>query len=234
MTPQAINHLTFKQSFIVTELLEHHRPSYVLFDIGNVLVHIEPAAFLQSLLIDTPENRLHYHSKVIEIVKRFERGDDSTESFFANLDLLFNQSDTIVHHHGGATYFSSRHFRSAMLSIVGAPVEGMEEIVDRISSIVPVGLLSNTNPVHFEYCLETFSVLRRIPSHFLSYQLHSLKPEPEIFARVTRLIAVPPEKTLYIDDLPENVDAARKAGFMAHHFIGVEDIEQLFSDVKLF
>jgi FMN phosphatase YigB (HAD superfamily) len=233
MTPQTINRLTFKQSFGVTEPLEHRRPSYVLFDVGNVLVHIEPAAFLQSLLIDTPENRSHYHSKVIEIVKRYERGDDSTEEFFTNLDLLFNQNDAIVHHHGGAKVFSAGDFRKAMLSIVGAPVEGMEKIVDRVSTIVPVGLLSNTNPVHFEYCLETFRVLRSIPSHFLSYQLNSLKPEPAIFARVTELISVAPEDTLYIDDLPENVEAARAAGFMAHQFVGVKSIEQLFFDLKL-
>jgi HAD superfamily hydrolase (TIGR01509 family) len=218
---------------VMTSQAEHHRPSYVLFDVGNVLVHIEPAAFLQSLSIDTPENRSYYHSKVIDIVRGYERGDTSTEMFFAELDLLFNRSDAAPHHHGGKGYFTPNELRSAMLSIVGKPVAGMEEIVRRVSDAVPIGLLSNTNPVHFEYCLQTFSVLKLIPSHFLSYELNAFKPEPEIFARVLGKVSLSPGDILYIDDLAENVEAARSAGLMGHQFVGVKNIEQLFSDLHL-
>lgn len=214
--------------------MTHHRPSYVIFDVGNVLVHIDPGAFLRTLSIDTPENRAYYQPEIIDIVKRYERGDDSTECFFVNLDMLFNQNVRNAHrHHGGKEYFSPSEFRDAMLSIVGAPVEGMEEIVRRVGASVPLGLLSNTNPVHFEYCLQTFGVLRNISSHFLSYQLKMLKPEPEIFARIIKQISVPPEQILFIDDLAENVQAARTAGFIAHQFVGTKNIEQHFSDLKL-
>ena len=201
---------------------------------GNVLVHIEPAAFLRSLSIDTLDNRRYYQSKIIDIVKRFERGDDSTKDFFANLDMLFNGRNSILqHHHGGQDFISQREFQQAMLSIVGAPVEGMEEIVRRVGASVPLGLLSNTNPVHFEYCLRIFRVLSLIPSHFLSYQLKAFKPEPEIFARVIDQISLPPEEILYIDDLAENVEAAQAAGLVGHQFVGVKNIEHLFSGLKL-
>jgi FMN phosphatase YigB (HAD superfamily) len=217
-----------------TKALTHHRPSYVLFDVGNVLVHIEPAAFLRSLSIDTFENRRDYQSRIIDIVKRYEKGISSTEEFFANLDMLFNGRDKMPQrNHGGKEHYSPDEFRNAMLSIVGVQVEGMEEIVGRIGTSVPLGLLSNTNPVHFDYCLQTFRVLQKIPTHFLSYQLNALKPEPEIFARVTKQIPFPPGEILYIDDLAENVAAARAAGFLGHQFIGVKDIEQLFSELKL-
>jgi len=199
-----------------------------------VLVHIEPAAFLRSLSIDTPDNRKYYQSKIFDVVKRYERGDDSTEDFFANLDLLFNgRDDRLQYNHGGKDYLSPNEFRNAILSIVGAPVEGMEEIVRRVGASVPLGLLSNTNPVHFDYCLQTFRVLQFIPSHFLSYQLKAFKPEPEIFARVIGQISLPPGEILYIDDLAENVEAARSAGLMGHQFVGVKNIEQLFSDLNL-
>ncbi len=201
---------------------------------GNVLVHIEPAAFLRSLSIDTSDNRRYYQSNIIGIVKRYERGDDSTEDFFASLDVLFNGHDRMLpHSHGGKDYFSKHDFQIAMLSIIGEPVEGMEDLVRRVGASVPLGLLSNTNPVHFEYCLHTFRVLQHIPSYFLSYQLKAFKPEPEIFARVIEQISLPPGEILYIDDLAENVEAARVAGLMGQQFIGVKNIEQLFSDLKL-
>ena len=210
------------------------RPSYVLFDVGNVLVHIEPAAFLRSLSIDTSENRRDYQARIIDIVKGYEKGINSTEEFFANLDMLFNGRDRKPHgNHGGKGHYSLDEFRNAMLSIVGVQVEGMEEIVRRVGTSVPLGLLSNTNPIHFDYCLQTFRVLQNIPTHFLSYQLKALKPEPEIFARVTTQIPFPPGEILYIDDIAENVDAARTAGLLGHQFIGVKDIELLFAELKL-
>jgi HAD superfamily hydrolase (TIGR01509 family) len=214
--------------------MELRRPSFVIFDLGNVLVHIEPAAFLRSLSIDTHDNRDYYHSKVVDIVKRYERGDDSTETFFTKLDILFNGRGSMQqHHHGGKDHYSLSEFRSATLSIIGAPVDGMEEIVRRVGASAHLGLLSNTNPIHFDYCLQTFRVLQFIPAHFLSYQLKAFKPEPEIFARVIERISLPPEEVFYIDDLIENVEAARSAGLLAHQFVGLKDTEKLFSDLKL-
>lgn len=218
----------------VTKALAHKQPSYVIFDLGNVLVHIDPAAFLRSLSIDTSENRGYYQSEIVDIAKRYERGDNSTEDFFANLDVLFNGRDKMPpRSQGGKDSFSQNDFRNAMLSIIGEPVEGMEDLVRRVGSSVPLGLLSNTNPVHFEYCLHRFRVLQDIPSHFLSYQLKAFKPEPEIFARVIERISLPPREILYIDDLAENVEAARVAGLMGHQFAGVKNIQQLFSDLRL-
>lgn len=215
-------------------MLAQNRPSYVLFDVGNVLVHIEPAAFLRSLSIDTSADREYYQCNIIEIVKRYERGDDSTHEFFDNLDLLFNARDgRLQRSRGGKEYISPHEFRNAMLSIIGAPVEGVEEIVRRVGTSVPLGLLTNTNPVHFEYCLQMFPVLQTVPTHFLSYQLKALKPEPEIFARVTAKIPFPPGEILYIDDLAENVEAARNTGLMVHQFVGAKKFEQLLSDLRL-
>jgi putative hydrolase of the HAD superfamily len=210
------------------------RPSFVIFDLGNVLVHIEPAAFLRSLSIDTHDNRNYYQSKVVDIVKSYERGDDSTEVFFAKLDTLFNERDSMLqHHHGGKNHFTLSDFRNATLSIIGVPVEGMEEIVHRVGASAHLGLLSNTNPIHFDYCLQTFRVLRFIPTHFLSYQLKAFKPEPEIFTQVIERVSLPPEEIFYIDDLVENVEAARSVGLLAHQFVGLKDTEKLLTDLNL-
>jgi putative hydrolase of the HAD superfamily len=199
-----------------------------------VLVHIEPAAFLRSLALDTPNSRAFYQPHVVNLARRYERGDDSTDVFFANLHRLFNDSDkTYRHPHGSKRNFTEGDFRRAMLSIIGAPVEGMEQIVRRVSASVPVGLLSNTNPVHIEYCLRTFHVLQLIPSHFFSYQLNAFKPEPEIFEHVLKQILFPPEEILYIDDLIENVDAAERAGMIGHQFVGVDNIRQVLAELQL-
>ena len=214
--------------------MKQRRPSFIIFDLGNVLVHIHPIAFLQSLSIDTPENRTYYQASITDIVKRYERGDDSTQDFFANLNSLFNSPGGRRHHdHGGKDFFSEDEFHRAMLSIIGAPVEGMEEILRRVSSSVPLGLLSNTNPIHFDFCLQNLHTLRYIASHFLSYKLNAFKPEPEIFARVIDQMPYKPEEVLYVDDIAENVNAAQAAGFVGHHFTGAANIRQHFSELGL-
>jgi HAD superfamily hydrolase (TIGR01509 family) len=209
------------------------RPRIVIFDLGNVLVHIQPEAFLQTLGIDTPENRRYYQSKVVEIARQYERGEISTGQFLTYLDQLFNAREGDNRGLGGKKKFTEEEFRNAMLSVIGQPVAGMEDFVRRIAQVVPTGLLSNTNPLHFDFCMEHLSVLHFIPTHFLSYRLKSLKPNPGIYKQAAELLRLAPSDVFYIDDLPENVDAARGIGFISHLFVGPDELRERLSDVEL-
>jgi glucose-1-phosphatase len=203
------------------------QPAFVIFDLGNVLVHIAPEAFLQTLGIDSPENRAHYQKKVTDIVRAYEHGDETTDQFLARLDGLFNsRNGNPSHKHGSNKGFSVDDFRRAMLSIVGRPVTGMEEIVRSLSAKVPLGLLSNTNPLHFDSCMEHLPSLQFIPSHFLSYRLKSLKPDAKIFEQTVELLQLDAGDIFFIDDIPENVEAARKVGLNSHQFVGHEELRE--------
>jgi len=196
------------------------KPTFALFDLGNVLVYIHPEAFLQTLGIDSPENRRYYQPLVLAIVKRYERGDDSTEEFLDRMDELFNRgrraSENSSHQH--TRRFTGKEFEHAMLTVVGKPVEGMEDLVRRVASKASLGLLSNTNPLHYETGCANLRVLQVIPNHFLSYKLRALKPEPLIFERVLQRLSLNPAEVLYIDDIEENLHAAEQFGFECHLF----------------
>jgi HAD superfamily hydrolase (TIGR01509 family) len=195
-------------------------PTFVLFDLGNVLVYIHPEAFLQSLGIDSPENRRYYQPLVVDIVKRYEQGDDSTEEFLDRMDDLFNRdrraSENSSYQH--TKRFTREAFERAMLTVVGKPVEGMEDLVRRVASKASLGLLSNTNPLHFETGCANLRVLQFIPNHFLSYKLRALKPELLIFEKVLGRLSLNPAEVLYIDDIEENLHAAEQFGFECHLF----------------
>jgi HAD superfamily hydrolase (TIGR01509 family) len=47
------------------------------------------------------------------------------------------------------------------------------------------------------------------------------KPAPEIYLRAIEEIGVAAGETLYIDDLEENVEAARKLGIVSVQFTGL-------------
>jgi len=210
------------------------RPSYILFDLGNVLVNIEPAAFLRTLGIDTPENRRYYQPLITQLVRRYERGEDSTETYLQLVDILFNESpEAGGHNHGGGWKFTSSEFRGAMLSIIRDPIAGMQERVARLAATVPLGLLSNTNPLHFDFCMEHLPALRSIPTHFLSYRMHALKPDRAIFEGVVRQLNLPPSEVLYFDDLADNVDAASSIGMRGLLFAGLAKLDQDLGDFGL-
>ena len=48
---------------------------------------------------------------------------------------------------------------------------------------------------------------------FLSYRLGVMKPNPKFFQAVIDNERLLPEETLFVDDGPRNVEAARKLGF---------------------
>ena len=50
---------------------------------------------------------------------------------------------------------------------------------------------------------------------YLSCELGMAKPAPEAFLKVAELARIEPERSLMIDDAPENVRGAREAGFKA-------------------
>lgn len=202
------------------------KPKFVLFDLGNVLVYIHPDAFLQTLGIDSPENRQYYHPFVVEIVKRYERGDDGTEQYLDRLEALLNGR--------GAAHnppfrpnrkFSRDELTRAMLTVIGEPVAGMEDLVRRVGQSVQVGLLSNTNPLHYEWCLRSLPVLRLIPDHFLSFELQALKPERLLFEKALRHLAFEPKEIFYVDDLLENVRTAQELGIQSYQFSTTGEFE---------
>ena len=62
---------------------------------------------------------------------------------------------------------------------------------------------------------------------FNSARLGLAKPDPEAFATVARVLAIPVERCLFVDDTVSNVEGARAAGMQAEPFVGVEGLRTL-------
>jgi len=80
-----------------------------------------------------------------------------------------------------------------------------------------VSALSNTNTVHWDYCLRYFIEAGYDPNElfdhlWLSCELHLVKPNPEIFKRVLEESGYKPEETLFVDDNKHNCEVAETFG----------------------
>jgi FMN phosphatase YigB (HAD superfamily) len=89
-----------------------------------------------------------------------------------------------------------------------------------------LGLLSNTDPLHFNYILSKFPLMTAFDKWILSYEVGCKKPAIEIFQKAMAWASVKPQKILFIDDIKTHVDVAISLGMEGIHFISAKQLQE--------
>jgi FMN phosphatase YigB (HAD superfamily) len=99
---------------------------------------------------------------------------------------------------------------------------GVEQLVEELGSDprLVTACLSNTNASHWRRLRSDdqtaeYPACNRLQECFVSHELGLLKPEAEIYHRVREQLDVAAEQILFFDDSRNNVEAARRAGWLA-------------------
>lgn len=92
-----------------------------------------------------------------------------------------------------------------------------------------LGLLSNTNPLHFDYALAKFSIIRVFDRWILSHEVGFKKPAVEIFQKAIQWASVEPRKILFIDDMKKHVEVAASLGIQGIHFVSAVQLREELS-----
>jgi 2-haloacid dehalogenase len=82
---------------------------------------------------------------------------------------------------------------------------------------VPVHFLSNWSLETWPTALARFPLLSRAASRLLSGEIACCKPDERIFHEFLRRRSVGADECVFVDDSPENVEAAARIGFHALH-----------------
>jgi glucose-1-phosphatase len=80
-----------------------------------------------------------------------------------------------------------------------------------------LSLLSNTDPIHVAHMESTFTFFKYFPVRIYSCVVGSSKPSPVIYQDALRATKVKANEAVYIDDLEENVAAAKSLGMIGVH-----------------
>ncbi|MDN6859450.1 HAD family phosphatase [Pseudomonas sp. CAN2814] len=86
--------------------------------------------------------------------------------------------------------------------------------------------LTNWSAETFPVALERFEFLDRFEGVLVSGQEGLMKPEPEIFQLLIDRYGLVPSRTLFIDDVRKNVDAAVAQGLQAVQFSSAEQLRR--------
>ena len=91
---------------------------------------------------------------------------------------------------------------------------------DAKRSNVPVYLLSNIAKHHVDAIENNWpGIFEEINGKFFSYQIGVRKPHPDIYRHALSELGVEGNQCFFVDDLPDNIEAARSFGINAHQFI---------------
>lgn len=107
-----------------------------------------------------------------------------------------------------------------------SPMAGMEELLRELEGKVKLGLLSDTDPLHWGYLHGAYPVLEVFAKPTLSYEVGATKPGEGIFLAAAANVGAQCGECLFIDDLEANVAGAVAVGMEGIVFRGADGLRE--------
>jgi putative hydrolase of the HAD superfamily len=196
----------------------------IFFDLGNVILpfnHYQIAEklfpFVQEKEFKDPREVFsHIFDLMNGAINAFDAGKLSPEEFFQSLKESLQLS------------LSFEAFVPIWNEIFVEDRE-VSEIIRSLKGRWRLGLLSNTDPLHFNYILSTFPIVSVLEKWILSYEVGFKKPDIHIFQKAIEWASVKPEKILFIDDTKGHVEVAVSLGMQGIHFVSADQLKKELS-----
>lgn len=187
----------------------------VFFDIGNVLLRFSNKRILRKFAWAVGRHPVKVARLVWKgrIVDRIERGEVTGEEIHA----LFVSE---LGYKGDFVKFRALWCDHFTLD------RGSFAILKSLSGRMPTYLLSNTNALHIEHIRSRYAFPSLVKGAILSHELKLRKPQREIYEAALKLSGTAPDESVFIDDLEENCEGARKAGLHAIRYRGAKDLKK--------
>jgi FMN phosphatase YigB (HAD superfamily) len=193
----------------------------ILYDLGNVILPFNHYQIAEKLSRFSQKRELRDPKKIFSylfdlqkgIINDFDVGKVSPQEFFQtikeNLGLSISFEEFIP-------IWNDIFFENVEVSQIVLSQKGRWRL----------GLLSNTDPLHFNYILSKFSIMRAFDKWILSCEVGFKKPAIEIFQIAIAWASVEPQKILFIDDMKKHAEVAISLGMLGIHFISAEQLKK--------
>jgi len=201
-------------------LMEHNQIcksiKNIIFDLGNVIINIDPNLTLQKFRELGVENFSEKYTlmRQNDVFDRLDTGKITISEFrqavrdFSNLNL----TDELI----------DEAWCAMLLDFPEKNVELLRKL--RIEGY-KLFLLSNTNELHIDHYRKYMKQLfgrdllnELFDRTFYSHEIGFRKPNRDAYEYVLKTENLDPAETLFIDDLEHNVIGARKTGINSYHY----------------
>jgi len=194
----------------------------VAFDIGQVLVNFDIMRAINRIAplspLDTQTIRTRVFGRPLGI--DFELGSISPQEFFQRLCeiLQFKNGHNL-------TYDAFVPIFNDIFSLHKDTVG----IMQQLARTKKIGIISNTNMLHYEYIIQTYGIWDPVSYTVLSFQINARKPDMRIYNALIDKSGYKPDEILMIDDKLENIQGAQHAGFDAIHFTNADALRHVLT-----
>ena len=196
--------------------MSQRKYSVIVSDLGNVILPFSYDIAVKKLEIiekGLGEKFYNYLKSNYELHRRFERGDITETEFISKmLSALENKVNKVE--------FCNIYSKIFVLN------DPLIDLLADLSNRYTLILLSNTNKIHHDYGWGNYSFLKYFDKLILSYEVHSVKPEAEIFKAASDFTQKPPEEHIFIDDIAEYAKAAKDQGWDAIQYLNFAQLKE--------
>jgi FMN phosphatase YigB (HAD superfamily) len=195
----------------------HPKISTVMVDLGNVVLYFDHGIICRKLgrRYGIDDQMVFQKMFASGIERQFDEGRLSPELFTEKCSQALGVPLDIAEFKG---IWSD-------IFLENAPVTALLRELRQNSRTL---LLSNTNIWHMEHVRKRFQVLDLFDELVLSYQVGYVKPHSEFFERALEMSREPgdPSRSVFIDDIEDNIMAAKQMGLCGIHYTGFDKLRQ--------
>lgn len=188
----------------------------VVFDIGNVLADFSWERWLaESGVSKEVQDRIAQASVKSPLWNEVDRGVWSYEEF---VDGIVRNDPAL-----------EQEIRTVFARDYHSMITKRERAIPWLQALKEAGYrvyyLSNFSEKAHRECADALGFLEIMDGGILSYRDKVTKPDEKIYRLLIDRYQIDPEKAVFIDDMPANVEAARKEGFQGIVFTSQEQAE---------
>jgi putative hydrolase of the HAD superfamily len=174
----------------------------VISDLGRVILFFDNHIFFRKMAEHCPYSAEEIANMVYcypDLIRIFDSGKLSPREFFERVTGILSAD------------IDEESF-SSVYSDVFSLNQPVLEIIKRLRPDYRLILLSNTDAIRFGFIRHRFPEIFVFDEYVLSYEVGWVKPERRIYLEALKLAQAGADECLFMDDIPEYVEAARELG----------------------
>ncbi len=180
-----------------------------MFDLGGVLLDWNPRHLYRVLFGGDEAAMERFLGTVCTPAWNLEL--DRGRPFATAIEALQREHPTHAEHIAA--------YRERWIEMVRSPIAGTVAILEELHAHgVPLYALSNIGAESFAMARRRFPFMELFRGAIVSGDEGLLKPDPTIFRLLAQRYALDPAHTVFVDDVPANVEGAEAVGFHGHVF----------------
>ena len=197
----------------------------IFFDIGGVLIDIHPERTYQYI-----SDCVDLSPDIIEKKFPWEAHNEYEKGYISDRDWFMAVKEALPQ----PCCLKESDFWKGWKLLLGEEKKTLS-ILQKLKSNYNIWLLSNTNSKHIQDEIEiNYLFPNLVNGAIYSFEVGHRKPGEDIYKVALETAKVfAPEESLFIDDLYENIQAARNLGMNAIHFQSIEKLKVELNNMGL-